>query len=187
MKSFGLVLAVICYIALPVDASADTVEQSRETVALDDVLSGVARREGLTFTVTAQAPANIVVGQLDADDITFAQLHTVLTNNALAAVAVEDVINIVPMQVIRQYPLPILSEPDDSIADDQWVTWVYRVEKAAPTMLVPIVRPILPQQGHLVAHPQSGTIMIVDRYANALRVIELIRDLDENSSEIPES
>ena len=182
MKSLGLTLAIVFFISMPVSASASSVVQARETVALDEVLDGVARREGLTFTVTAQAPVNIVVGQLEPDDITYAQLHTVLMNNALAAVAAEDVINIIPMQLVRQYPLPTLSERDDSIADDQWVTWIYRVQRASPTMFVPIVRPILPQQGHLVAHPESGTILIVDRYANALRVVDLISKMDENSS-----
>lgn len=186
MRSLGLVLATICFLSLPLDATASIEAQVRETVSLDDVLDGVARREGLTFTVAAAVPVSIVVGQLDPDEITYAQLHTVLTNNALAAVAVEDVINIVPMQTIRQYPLPTLSEPDDSIADDQWVTWLYQTERGQARMFVPIVRPILPQQGHLVAHPQSGTILIVDRYANALRVVELIREMDEKSSEIVE-
>lgn len=180
------ILAVfLClFAAAPVFAQGEA--QARETVALDDVLDGVARREGVTFTVAAPVPVRIVVGQLDPDEITYAQLHTVLRNNALAAVAVEDVINIVPMQTIRQYPLPTLTEPDDSIADDQWVTWLYRTKRGQATMFVPIVRPILPQQGHLVAHPQSGTILIVDRYANVLRVVELIREMDENSTEMPE-
>ncbi len=184
MRARILVVCACLLVAAP--AMAEEMPQARETVALDDVLDGVARREGLTFTVAAPVPVSIVVGQLDPDQITYAQLHTVLTNNALAAVAVEDVINIVPIQTIRQYPLPTLSEPDDSIADDQWVTWLYQTKRGRATMFVPIVRPILPQQGHLVAHPQSGTILIVDRYANALRVIELIREMDENSSEIIE-
>ena len=186
MKSLGLLLAVICFISLPVDASASSAEHSRETVELDEVLDSVASREGLTFAITAQAPVNIVVGQLDPDDITYAQLHTVLFNNGLAAVTVEDIVNIVPIATIRQQPLPTLSEPDDSIADDQWVTWIYRPQRAWPAMFVPIVRPILPQQGHLVAHPESRTVVLVDRYANALRVIELIRDMDENATEVRE-
>ncbi len=184
MRAGVFVLFACLFVAFP--AAAQDEGQARETVALDDVLDGVARREGLTFTVAAPVPVSIVVGQLDPDEITYAQLHTVLTNNFLAAVAVEDVINIVPMQTIRQYPLPTLSEPDDSIADDQWVTWLYQTQRGRATMFVPIVRPILPQQGHLVAHPQSGTILIVDRYANVLRVVELIREMDENSAEMPE-
>ena len=186
MKSFGVALALVFLVSMPIDASASSAVQGRETVMLDEVLDGVARREDLSFAITAEAPVRIVVGQLDADEITLAQLHTVLLNNELAAVAVEDVINIVPIGTIRQYPLPTLSEPDDSIADDQWVTWIYHVENATATMFVPIVRPILPQQGHLVAHPESRTILMVDRYANALRVVDLIRHMDENASTAPE-
>lgn len=172
-------LAVFACLFLMAPAAAQ--DQAPETYALQKVLESVARNEGHRFAVTREAPVEIVVGELDPDEITFRQLHTVLTNNGLAAVAVEDIVNIVPIQVIRQYPLPTLTEPDDSIADDQWVTWVYQVRNASPTMFVPIMRPLLPQQGHLVAHPESSTIVIVDRYANLLRVVELIRDMDENS------
>lgn len=172
---------LVCLFALAPTVAQDQ-PQVPATVALQEVLESVARAEGHKFAVNAQVPVGIVLGELDPDEITYRQLHTVLTNNALAAVAVEDIANIVPISTIRQYPLPTLSEPDDSIADDQWVTWVYRVKNASPTMFVPVMRPILPQQGHLVAHPQSNTIMIVDRYANTLRVVDLIRDMDENST-----
>ena len=179
MRARILLLLACLYVAAP--AIAQDQSQVPETVALQEVLRSVARDEGLKFAVTAQAPVEIVLGELDPDEITYRQLHTVLNNNALAAVAVEDVINIVPIATIRQYPLPTLSEPDDSIAGDQWVTWVYHVKNARPTMFVPIMRPMLPQQGHLVAHPESGTIVMVDRYANTVRVVDLIKELDENS------
>ncbi len=167
-------------VASPVVAQDEA--QAPDTVSLERVLDGVARREDLSFAVDARAEVDIVVGQLDPDEITYDQLHTVLTNNELAAVAVEDIVNIVPIQLIRQYPLPTLYEADDSIADDQWVTFVFRPERANPAMMVPILRPLLPQQGHLAAHPDSGTLVIVDRYANLLRVLVLMREIDEHST-----
>ncbi len=179
MKTRILVFLAVLSVAGP--AIAQHEGQTPELIPLEEILDGVAAREGLTFTLMPQAAASISVWQLDPDEITFAQLHTLLANYGLAAVAVEDVINIIPNGVVRQYPLPILTEPDDSMADDQWVTWIIRTERANASMMVPIIRPILPQQGHLVAHPDSGTILIVDRYANAVRVVELIRDIDENS------
>ncbi len=184
MKSTRILAVLVVLAISPAAAIAD--EHEHAGVELDRVLDGVARSEGLAFAVSAQAPVYIVVGQLDPDEINYDQLHTVLTNNGLAAVAVEDIVNIVPVGTIRQYPLPTLTEPDDAIADDQWVTWVYRAERAIPRMVVPIVRPLLPQQGHLAAHPQSNTLLIVDRYANALRVVALIEDMDENSTEVSE-
>ena len=176
----GVFVVVLSLLASAPVASSDSV-QPRDTVMLGEVLDGISRREGLSFAVTAQAPARIVAGQLDPDEITYAQLHTVLTNNGLAAVAVEDIVNIVPIGAVRQYPLPTLIEADESMADDQWVTWIVRTERANPAAMIPILRPILPQQGHLVAHPDSGMIVIVDRYANARRVAALVRQIDENS------
>ena len=180
MMKTSLRAALLILALLPAATFAD--EHEAAGVRLERVLENIARSEGLAFALTAHAPVNVVVGQLDPDDITYAQLHTVLTNNGLAAVAVEDIVNIVPIGAIRQHALPTLTEPDDSVADDQWVTWVYRTERANPSTMIPILRPLLPQQGHLVASIDSRTIVIVDRYANALRVVDLIRDMDENSS-----
>ncbi len=36
----------------------------------------------------------------------------------------------------------------------------------------------MPQNGHLVAHPDSNALMIADSYANVRKLIEVIRIMD---------
>ena len=119
------------------------------------------------------------MGQRDWRDVTYRELHTVLSNNELAAVTVEGLVNIVPVNSIRQYPLPVLQGYDDRIADGQWVTLVIKPERAGAVTMVPLLRPLLPPQGHLAAVGQSNTLTVVARYANARRIAEMVREIDK--------
>ena len=90
----------------------------------------------------------------------YGTLLLILRNNDLAAVSVDDVINIIPASIVRQYPLPVLYEADDSIHDEEWVTWVIHVENATPGSIVPIIRPIMPAAGHFAANPGSRSMLL---------------------------
>lgn len=156
------------------------------TTPLDEILDAVGRKSGIRFVTEARVSPNIVTGQLRAKDLNYATLLTVLANNGLAAVTIGDVVSIVPLNTIRQYPLPVLTEADASIADQEWVTMVYQLERVPAKELVPIVRPILPQAGHLAANPSSNSILLVDRYANVKRVIDIIGHLEEHAKDAPQ-
>lgn len=61
--------------------------------------------------------------------------------------------------------------------------------------LVPILRPMIPQSGHLAAYPDRNALVIVDRSANVRRLVEVVKileglpkatvDLQPKSSEKP--
>lgn len=153
------------------------------SIALSDLLESVARKSNKEFLVDSRVPAEVIIGQLDWHDVTYALLHTILRNNGLAAVTVQGKVNVVPVVTIRQYPLPILYEDDETIADDEWVTRIIRPKRVNVAMMVPILRPLLPQQGHLSGVPQSNTLTIIGRNANVRRIVELVEDMDEHTPE----
>jgi general secretion pathway protein D len=148
---------------------------------LGGLLDIVGKKSGRTFLVQAEVPSTVVVGQPRARDITYSMLLKILRNNGLAAVTDGDMTSIIPVAKIRQHALPLLFEDDDTIDSEEWVTRVIRLEKATATQMVPIMRPMLPQQGHLVANAQSNTVVIVDRYANVRRVVRIIAEIDSSS------
>lgn len=78
----------------------------------------------------------------------------------------------------RQKPMQVITKLDRSIDDDAWVTIVYEIDNAQSKMLVPLLRPLVPQNGHLVAHPESNMLLITDRYANVRKLIEIVRIMD---------
>lgn len=189
MKSVTIVFAVLLLAIAPASAEdkqrEDTVN-GHPSVALADILEVVAKNTRREILVDSRAPSKVVIGQASPRDIDYTTLLTILRNNGMAAVAVGDVTNVVPVNEIRQQPLPILHADDDTIGDEEWVTMVLTLEKAGPRQLVPILRPLLPQQGHLTANAPSRTLIIVDRYANVRRIVAIVREIDAKTTEMQE-
>lgn len=64
---------------------------------------------------------------------------------------------------------------------DQLETRVIRVQHNAVSDLLPLIRPLVPQYGHLAAVPASNVLIVSDRRANIARLEALIRQLDEQN------
>jgi general secretion pathway protein D len=58
------------------------------------------------------------------------------------------------------------------------VTDTIRVKNSPAMRLVPILRPLVPQFGHLVADKCSNTLVLVDTYANVRRLEAIVQRLD---------
>jgi len=151
-------------------------------VSLAEVLDSVGKAHDRVFLTDRRVPARVVVGQLTPDEVDYSALLIILRNNQLAAIAQGRTTNIVPASVIRQYPLPVLFEDDKSLDDNEWVTRVVHLENAPAPSMVPILRPLLPREGHLAASAPSNTILIVDRLGNARRVVSMISKLDASAA-----
>ena len=63
---------------------------------------------------------------------------------------------------------------------DGVVTHVYPVENISAAQLVPILRPLVPQWGHLAAYAPSNMLIISDRAANVVRLEQIIRQMDQS-------
>jgi len=84
---------------------------------------------------------------------------------------------------IQRYrrPVPILGEDADD--SDQLVTQVITVVNVPAAQLVPILRPMVPQQGHLAAYAATNSLIITDRASNIQRLMEIIRRIDRPDNE----
>ncbi|HSS83025.1 MAG TPA: type II secretion system secretin GspD, partial [Reyranella sp.] len=94
------------------------------------------------------------------------------------AVPAGDVIKILPDANARQIPSNDL--PDHvSSTSDEIVTQVVDVRNVNAAQLVPILRPMIPQYGHLAAYPSSNILIISDRASNVNRMMRIIRRVDQ--------
>lgn len=159
-------------------------DHSFPRVSLEGILDAVSKKSGKTFLVDSRVSPAVVVGQPRARDVTFPMLLKILRNNGLAAVSEDDTVSIVPVATVRQYPLPLLIEDDDTIDPEAWVTRVVGLNNASAKQMVPILRPLLPQPGHLTAHVDSNTLTIVDRYANVRRIVQMVLVMDASAQKL---
>ncbi|HEX6996487.1 MAG TPA: hypothetical protein VF339_20320 [Gammaproteobacteria bacterium] len=161
------------------------VERPEPNVALEDLVRRVAAETGRTFLIDPLAPARIYVGGTIGGTPSYGVLLSILREHGLMAVEVEGVVHIVLDANARSLPTRIVQTDDDSIPDDEIVTRVLTLpDDVQAAQLVPILRPMMPQNAHLTALPRispsseaQGTnkLVIVDHYANVRRITEVIR------------
>lgn len=105
----------------------------------------------------------------------------ILEVHQLAAMQSGDIIKIIPNATARQYAGPMAA--GDAAGADDIVTQVIQVQNVGAAQLVPILRPLIPQFGHLAAHPGSNMLIISDRAANVKRMVSIIRRIDLSSDD----
>jgi len=65
---------------------------------------------------------------------------------------------------------------------DQLETRVIQVQHTSAAELIPLIRPLVPQFGHLAAVSSANALIISDRSANIARIEDLVRQLDRAES-----
>jgi general secretion pathway protein D len=82
---------------------------------------------------------------------------------------------------------PSIDLPDHvSSTSDEIVTQVLDVKNVSAAQLVPILRPMVPQYGSLVAYPAGNILVITDHASNVNRMIRIIRRIDQVGNQDPE-
>lgn len=114
-------------------------------------------------------------------DALYAAFLSILQVHGYVAIESGDLIKIVPDATARQFATTIGTQ--GAAGPDDLATQVVQLRNVGATQLVPILRPLLPQYGHLVAHAGSNMLIISDRAANVARMIAIIRRIDQASDE----
>ena len=97
-----------------------------------------------------------------------------LSVHGFIAVEADDIVRIVPDATARVHPGVAAGTDGDRI-----VTQVMQLDNVGAAQLVPILRPLIPQYGHLAAHPGTNTLIIVDRGSNVTRMLTIIERMDQ--------
>ena len=64
---------------------------------------------------------------------------------------------------------------------DELVTQIVPVKHVSVADLLPILRPLMPQGGQLIAHAASNSLVVSDRAGNVQRLINIIQRIDTES------
>jgi general secretion pathway protein D len=101
------------------------------------------------------------------------------------AVPSGNVVKILPDANARQFPS--IDLPDRvSATSDEIVTQVLDVKNVSAAQLIPILRPMIAQYGHLAAYPASNILIISDHSSNVNRIMRIIRRIDQVGGSEPE-
>ncbi len=147
------------------------------------VISTISEITGKNFIVDPRVKGKVTIissRPMEKDEL-YQVFLSVLDVHGFAAIPSGSVIKIVPDASAKQDALPVAdaSRPGHG---DEVVTRVIELSHVSASQLVPILRPLVPQQGHLAAYVPSNILIISDRAANIERLLKIIRRIDVPSS-----
>jgi len=97
--------------------------------------------------------------------------------HGFATVPTAHAIKIIPDATAKQSSTP--SSAASRSSGDQLITRVLSIKHINAAQLVPILRPLVAQQGHLAAYPTTNVLIISDRASNILRIDRIISQMDK--------
>jgi len=137
---------------------------------------------GYSFVVDPRVKGEVTVvsnTEMSSEDI-YNLFESVLSIHGYATVKSGSVVKIIPTQGAKQEDLPI---GGGSLTSEKMVTRVIPVKNTNATELVPILRPMVPQYGHLAAVSSANALIISDHANNIARIMGIIRRLDNAESD----
>jgi general secretion pathway protein D len=147
-------------------------------------ISQIADMTGKNFVVDPRVRARDVT-VVSTKALSAAEVYelflSVLQVHGYAAVPSGDIIKIVPNTTAKQSNLPLVGKNESG--GEALVTRVIPVENSPVEELVPVLRPLVPQYGHLAAVGSANALIISDHMDNIRRMEAIIASLDNAESE----
>ena len=172
--------ALLAAIAVDAQQPGPQIMPNYREADLRQVIEAVGEVTGRNFLVDPRVTGQVTFlsySPMSSDAFYEAFLAT-LQIHGFIAVESEDVVRIVPDATARVHP-GLAAETEG----DRIVTQTVQLTNVGAAQLVPILRPLIPQYGHLAAHPGSNTLIIVDRGSNVDRMLSIVARMDQASDE----
>ena len=177
MTAIGLLYVVAISGVLAQDA---TITPNYKDADIRQVIEAVGEITGKNFVLDPRVKAQVTMLSSSpmTPDAFYEAFLSILQVYGFVAVPSGNLIKILPDANARQLPGSEQLGADERRSDDI-VTQVIAVKNIAAAQLVPILRPLIPQYGHLAAHPASNMLIISDRAANVDRMLRIIWRIDQ--------
>jgi len=162
--------------APPARAADEPFQLNLQNADLRSLIQTVSKKTGRNFIVDPRvnAKVNVVTSSPITDRELYDIFLAVLSVHGFAAVPSGDVTKIVPSTAAKQDAIPT----GESDSGAQLVTRVVTIEHLNAAQLVPILRPLLPQEGHMAAIQSSNRLIITDSADNIGRLLQIVRRVD---------
>ncbi|MDA0760770.1 MAG: type II secretion system secretin GspD [Proteobacteria bacterium] len=143
-----------------------------------EFVTQVSAITGKSFIIDPRVKGDVtIVSNVTMDEDSVYQLFlSVLQVHGFAAVPAGSAIKIVQTVLAKQS-----GNPDDFVDDlmsEELVTRVISVTNAPSEEMVKVLRPLIPQYGHIAALSEPNVLIISDHASNITRLVEIINRVD---------
>ncbi len=179
---YHYLLILLC--CLPMLSQAQMVTLNFKDMDIKLLIDTVAEVTKKTFVIDQRVKGNVTVVSskpMDSEQV-YQVFLSILSVHGFAAVPSGEVIKILPQNIAKSENIPVLGEKE-SASGDALVTQVIQVKHVSAPQLIPLLRPLIPQQGHLVAYPSNNTLIVSDSANNIKRIQKIIQRIDKVKQE----
>src|SRR5580658_8409207 len=184
-RRLALALASLALSALVLaeQPSTQRITPNFKDADITQIIEAVSMATGKNFIIDPRVRAQVTM--LSSTPMTPDQFYqaflAILQVHGFVAVPAGNVIKIVPDANMRQYPANDL--PDHiSSSSDEMVTQVLAVQNINASQLVPVLRPLMPQNAQLSAVTGANILILSDRASNVNRMLRIIARIDQTGS-----
>jgi general secretion pathway protein D len=154
-----------------------------KNIDIHEFIAQVAEITGKTFVIDPKLRGQVTVisdTPLDQDGV-YALFLSVLRLQNYTAVPSGDVVRI--QQTATGKQTPGASGDLTEVAPEELVTRVIAAQNVASTELLKILRPLIPQYGHIGAVEEPNVVIVSDHADNIIRLKKLIEQIDVSDEE----
>lgn len=166
--------------SIPVgDSAPERVTLSLDNADIRDLINWAADFTGKNIIVhpNVKGKVTVVAGDPMTYEEAFEVFMSVLQVNGFALVEQGGAWKVVPDALAKQQAIPVVGD-DSSAPAESLVVRTVRVENISAAQLIAMLRPLIPQTGHLAAYADTNTLIIADRAANIDQIVRLVHQLD---------
>ncbi len=163
-----------------------TITPNYKDADLSQIIQAVAEVTGKNFIIDPRVNAKVTMLSATpmSPDAFYEAFLSVLQVYGYVAVPAGKVIKIVPNTDARQLPANDLPQ-NVSSTSDEIVTQVITLKNVSAAQLVPMLRPLIPQYGHLAPYATGNMLIISDRASNVNRLVRIIERIDQGGVDQP--
>lgn len=176
-------LAAVMVFGKPAFAEDQTWKVNMKDADIRAFISQVSDITGYSFVLDPNVKGRVTVVSnvsMNKDGIWELFLNVLHVNN-YSAVRTGDVIKIVRTQNAKTEPLGL--DQASHVKGAELITRVIPVQNTPAVELVPILRPMIPQYGHLAAITTSNSLLISDHADNVQRMVDIVNRIDSASND----
>ena len=180
----GLLVTPVPLLAAITAVAADSSQQEeRWTINLKNAdirefIDQVADITGETFIVDPRVKGQVSV--LSKTPLTLSEVYqlflSVMSTHGFSVVTQGDQARVIPNAEAKAEANGAANTPG------KLETRLIQVQQGSVAELIPLIRPLVPQYGHLAAVTSANALIISDRSANIARIEDLIRQLDQKGT-----
>lgn len=165
-------------------AEEDLITINMKDADITTFITDIGQMTGKAFIIDPRVKGQVtIISQhpMTKDEVYQVFIST-LNVHGFTAVKANGITKIVPVGNVKEDVMRFASEGAPGHGDE-YVTRVLQLDQVSAQDILPLVKPMMAKEAHLVAYAPSNVLIVIDRADNVERIATIIKQIDTASNE----